>query len=441
MRGARKLHLAYILGHDPAHHVVGAWAMPQSLVGYDYARPQLWEHIGRTLERGRFDMVFFADSYNLHDVYQGRPDAAIRYAVQYPKHDPMPLVPIITRATSHIGVAVTSSTTYTHPYYLARLLATLDHLSEGRVGWNVVTSYGANEAANFGLESALTHDERYARAHEYMEVCYKLWDSWDDDAIVMDRTTGMFADPSKVRRIDHQGRYFKSRGPLTVRRSPQGRPVIIQAGASGAGLAFAATHAEVHFASRGSLAGMKEHAAKLADAARAVGRQPDAIRILWATSAIVAETEAEAIAREAAIRAAVPLEGGLALMSGHFGYDFSRLPLDEPIRNLGLEGTEGVQGNMTMLQRDYGDISLKEAAIIYGNGIGGLRIVGDARQVADKLEEAIEVAGGAGFMFRPDALPSSIDGLVNLLVPELQARGLLRKEYGGRTLRDHIAED
>lgn len=435
-----KMKLAYILGHDPAHHVVGAWALPRSLVGFDYARPELWEHIGRTLERGRFDMLFFADSYNLHDVYQDSPKAAIRHAVQYPKHDPMPLVPLIARVTRHLGIAVTSSTTYTHPYYLARLMATLDHLTEGRVGWNVVTSYGINEAANFGLESALTHDERYERAHEYMEVCYKLWDSWDEDAVVMDRQTGLFAEPSKVHRIDHVGQHFRSRGPLTVRRSPQGKPLIIQAGASGAGLAFAGKHAEVNFASRGSISGMKDHANKLGDAARAAGRDPAAIKILWATTAIIGETESEARAKEAAIRASVPLEGGLALMSGHMGFDFSRIPLDEPIRNLGLENTEGVQGNMHMLTRDYGDITLREAALIYGNGVGGLRIVGDVRQVADKLEEALEQAGGAGFMFRPDALPSSIDQLVDLLTPELQARGRLRTSYTGQTLREHMED-
>lgn len=437
----KKMKLAYILGHDPAHHVVGAWALPRSLVGFDYARAELWEHIGRTLERGRFDMLFFADSYNLHDTFADSPDAALRHAVQYPKHDPMPLVPIIARATRHLGIAVTSSTTYTHPYYLARLMATLDHLTEGRVGWNVVTSYGTNEAANFGLASTLTHDERYERAHEYMEVCYKLWNSWDADAVVMDRVSGVFADPTKVHRIDHEGRHFKSRGPLTVRRSPQGMPVIIQAGASGAGLAFAGRHAEVHFASRGSISGMKEHTGKLAEAARAAGRDPATIKTLWATTAIVAETESEARAKEAAIRASVPLEGSLALMSGHFGFDFSRLPLNEPIRNLGLEKTDGVQGNMLMLTRDFGDITLREAALIYGNGVGGLRIVGNPRQVADKLEEALDEAGGAGFMFRPDALPSSIDALVDLLTPELEARGRIRTHYREQTLRGNLEEE
>lgn len=436
----KKMKLACILGHDPAHHVVGAWSLPRSLVGYDYARPELWEQIGRTLERGRFDMVFFADSNNLHDTYQDSPDATIRYAVQCPKHDPMPLIPIVARATRHIGIAATFSTTYSHPYYLARLMGTLDHLTEGRVGWNVVTSYGANEAANFGFESTLTHEQRYDRADEYMDVCYKLWASWEADAILMDREAGHFADPSKVHRINHRGRHFQSRGPLTVPRSPQGRPVIIQAGASDVGMAFAGKHAEVHFASRGSIAGMKDHAQSLARAARNAEREPDAVKILWATTAIIADTEAEARAKEARIRAAVPSEGALALMSAHLGFDFSRVPLEEPIRNLGLEQTEAVQGVARMLVRDYGDATLREAALIYGNAIGGFRVVGTVKQVADKLEEVMDDAGGAGFMFRPAELPGSVEELVDYLTPELQARGRLRTSYEGRTFREHIEE-
>jgi alkanesulfonate monooxygenase SsuD/methylene tetrahydromethanopterin reductase-like flavin-dependent oxidoreductase (luciferase family) len=205
-------------------------------------------------------------------------------------------------------------------------------------------------------------------------------------------------------------------------------------------MAFAGKHAEVHFASRGAIAGMKEHARSLALAARNAGREPDAIKILWATTAIIADTEAEARAKEARIRAVVPWEGALALMSAHLGVDFSRVALDEPIRNLGLEQTEAVQGNARMLVRDYGDVTLREAALIYGNAIGGLRVVGTAKQVADKLEEVIDDAGGAGFMFRPAELPGSVEELVDYLTPELQARGRLRTSYEGRTFREHLAE-
>jgi long-chain alkane monooxygenase len=438
---ARKMHLAFILGHGPSQHSIGAWSLPRAYRGLSYSQPQYWEHLGRTLERGTIDMIFLADTYGVFDVYEGSHDAAVRYAVQFPLHDPMPLVPLIARVTRGLGIGVTSSTSYVPPYYAARLLATLDHLAEGRVGWNVVASYGRNPAANFNRIEELSKEERYAQAEEYMQVCYKLWDSWERDALVVDREALVFADPAKVRKIHHHGLYFNVEGPLNVAPSPQGRPVIIQAGSSGPGLAFAGRHAELHFATSASLAGMRAHRARLNEAVRAAGRRPEAVKIFWATSVFIGETRAEALAKEAALRDRVPLRGGLAMMSGHFGVDFSTVPLDRPLRDLGIENTPGLQGVADMLLRDYADLTLRDVALLYGNGMGGLRFVGSAKEVADRLEEAFEAGDGDGFMLRCGVLPGSLDDVVDLLVPELQARQRFRTRYESHTLRDLLAAD
>ncbi len=437
----RKMHLAFILGHGPSQHSVAAWSLPRAYRGFTYAQPAFWEHLGRTLERGCIDMLFFADVYGVYDVFEGRPDAAIRYGIQFPLHDPAPLVPLITRATRGLGVGISVSTTYLPPYYTARLFSTLDHLTEGRVAWNVVASYGRSAAAQFSMAQELSKEERYARAEEYMQVCYKLWDSWDPDALVMDREAKVFADPAKVRKIHHQGRYFQVEGPLDVAPSPQGRPVIIQAGASGPGMAFAGRHAEIHFATSASLEGMRRYRAEVAQTVAQAGRDPADVRVLWATSIHVGETEAEARAKEAALRDAVPPEGGLALMSGHFGVDFSAVPPDRPLEELGLQETPGMQGVANMLLRDFPGLTLAEVARIYGNGMGGLRVVGSAAQVADRLEEAFDAGGGDGFMFRCGELPGSVTDVVELLVPELQRRGRFRTAYAGGTLRDTLTED
>ena len=444
---APNMHLAFVLGHGPSQHSIGAWAMPKAYRGFNYAQPGFWEHLARTLDRGCIDMLFFADMYGVYDVFEGKADAAVKYAIQFPLHDPAHLVPLITRATKGLGVGISISTTYVPPYHTARSMATLDHLSEGRVAWNVVASYGRNAAAQFNMTEELSKKERYARAEEYMQVCYKLWDSWEPDAVVMDRGDGdgdgglMFADPAKVHKIHHKGEYFQVEGPLCVAPGPQGRPVIIQAGGSGPGMDFAGRHAEIHFATSSSLEGMAEHRVHIDASAQKAGRKAEDIRMLWASSVFLGDTEAEAKAKDEALRAMVPPDGGLALMSGHFGVDFSALPTEIPIEETGIEDTPGMQGIANMLLRDYKGQTLAEVARMYGNGMGGFRAIGTAAQVADKMEEAYEVSGGHGFMFRGGELPGSVNDVVDLLVPELQRRGRFRTAYEGETLRDRLLSD
>ena len=242
-----KMHLAQFLTHGPTYHSLAMWRHPKTDPSWDWARPGLYEHIARTCERGLFDMVFFADLNYISDTYQGSLEPSLRYAVQAPEHDPVPLLGWLGAVTERIGLAATFSVSNQHPFYAARLWATLDHMTSGRVGWNVVTSINSNQAANYGVEREAT-ERRYERAHEYMQVCRKLWNSWDEDAVLLDREGARFADASKVRRIEHEGEFFRSRGPLNVVRSPQNGPAILQAGTSPGGRDFAARYADAVFA-------------------------------------------------------------------------------------------------------------------------------------------------------------------------------------------------
>jgi FMN-dependent oxidoreductase (nitrilotriacetate monooxygenase family) len=430
------MHLGLLTNNSISPHSIGAWRLPRSYRGTDFTHVSYWQHIARTLERGRFDMLFLSDSSNLHDNYKNSPDAAIRYAAQFPRHDPMPLVPICAGVTNRLGIAATVSTSYTHPFTLARQFSTLDHLTDGRVGWNIVASAGHSEAANYGRNEVMRHDDRYEQADEFVELCCRLWDSWEKDAVLMDRESGVFADPSKVHRVEHLGTYFRCRGPLNVMRSPQVRPLLIQAGSSPRGLQFATKYAEVQFAARGSAEGMKQYRKKLNEAMTKQGRTPDNLKVLWGVNVIVDETMEGAKAKQDALRSMVSIEGAFALMSGHFNYDLSLLPPDKPIVSI---QTDGIQGIVDMVTQDFGrDVTLTEAARRYGSGVGIVTVSGTPSMVANELEELYEIGEGDGFMLLTQHLPGSIDDIVDLLVPELQRRGRFRKEYDSNTLRGHF---
>jgi FMN-dependent oxidoreductase (nitrilotriacetate monooxygenase family) len=435
----KRIRLAFMASQSPSVHSIGGWRHPRSYRRGNWWEPGFWEQVAQVLEKGCFDMLFFGDQLQLHDEFGNSPDVAIRYAVQFPRMDPMPFIPLMARATRRIGFGVTSSTAYTEPYYFARLMATLDHLSEGRVGWNIVASYGRAEARMLGRTDVRSHEDRYARAEEYAGLCYRLWRSWQADAVVMDRESGVYADPQKIEKFTHDGAHFHSQGPLSVPRSPQEVPLIIQAGASSDGLAFAGRHAEVHFAIRGSAAGMKQHAANFVKSLADAGRAPDAAKILWGTALFVAETAAEAKAKERAVVNGVPAEAGLALLSGQLGIDLSKEPLDEPIRNLDPAAVKGIQGIATVLKADFGDdYTIRDAARFHGAGMSALRISGSPEQVADRMEELLETGGGDGFMIRPHTLPGAYEDFVDLVIPVLQARGRVQRRYAGRTLRENI---
>ncbi|MBV1879574.1 MAG: LLM class flavin-dependent oxidoreductase [Pseudomonadales bacterium] len=423
------MHLALIMNFSASPHTIGQWRLPRSFRGDSYLDASYWERIARTLERGCFDMLFFADSYTLHDRYQDSPDAAIRYAVQYPRLDPLTLVPMLSRVAPNLGFGVTGSTTFIPPYWLARNMATMDHLTEGRIAWNVVTSYSRSEAQNFGLDDIPEHDLRYDMADEYMQVCNKLWSSWDEDAIVMDREAGIYADPTKVHRIDHEGEFFKSRGPLCVPRSPQGKPVIIQAGASPRGLQFAAQHADVIFATPTASGGMAKHRAAINAALEAAGRSRDDVKVIWGITPVVGESEAEAKAKRDAIQANIHPEAALVLLSGHLNFDLSTLPDDVPLSDIEVSGVQAFARGQKMTAKQYAQ-RMAEG----GNNL----ITGTATQVVDKMEALYTQGEGDGFMIVTHALPSSIDDFVDLVVPEMQRRGHFRSQYGSQQLRDRM---
>lgn len=327
----KKMHLAQFLVHGPTYHSLAMWRHPKTLAaGYDWRRPELYQHIARVCERGLFDMVFFADLNYISDTFTGSLDPALRYAAQAPEHDPIPLLSWMAAATSRIGVSATFSASNQHPFYAARMWATLDHLTNGRAGWNVVTSLNHNQAANYGAarEDA---DRRYDRAHEFMEVCRKLWQSWDEDAVAADPDAPMFTDPTKVRRIEHEGEFFKSRGPLNVVRSPQDGPAILQAGTSPKGKDFAAKYADGIFAIQPNWNAAKSYHDDIKAAVANAGRDPAHCKILYGIQPIIGRTEDEARAKQDEHNALVPVEAGLTILSAHADFDLSKLPLDAPM--------------------------------------------------------------------------------------------------------------
>ncbi|MBT4491352.1 MAG: NtaA/DmoA family FMN-dependent monooxygenase, partial [Rhodospirillaceae bacterium] len=278
---SKKMHLAQFLVHGPTYHSLAMWRHPETAArNYDWTQPELYQHIAQVCERGKFDMVFFADLNYISDTFRNSLEPALRYAAQAPEHDPIPLITSMAAVTSHIGLGATFSVSHHHPFYAARLWATLDHLTKGRAAWNVVTSLNHNQAANYGEERADT-DSRYDRAHEFVEVCQKLWQSWDEDAVVMDRENAIFADANKVHRIEHEGEFFKSRGPLNVVRPRHGAPPIIQAGTSPKGMDLAAKYAEAIFAIQPRVENAAEYYAAVKGRMDGFGRRPEECKILF----------------------------------------------------------------------------------------------------------------------------------------------------------------
>jgi FMN-dependent oxidoreductase (nitrilotriacetate monooxygenase family) len=431
--------MAQFLVHGPTYHSLAMWRHPRTAAaGYDWARPELYQHIARVCEAARFDMLFFADLNYVSDTYTGSLGPALRNATQAPEHDPIPLLSFMAAVTERIGLGATYSVSHQHPFHAARLWATLDHLTRGRAAWNVVTTLNHNQSANFGEELRPT-DERYDRAHEFIEVCRKLWESWDEDAVVMDRAAGVFADPGKVHRIEHAGRFFKSRGPLNVVRSPQNGPAILQAGTSPKGLEFASQYADAVFAIQPHLESAKALYEDINRRVVEAGRLPHACKLLFGVQPIVGASRAEALDRQAEHNALVPLEGGLAILSGHLDFDLSTLPLDAIM----ADRTEAkLQRMQTRYRSMTGELlTLEQVARNHGQAVGLPQFVGTAADVADQLEAYFDFVGGDGFMITPIYCPGAIEEFAELVVPELQRRGRFRKDYTGRTQRDHLLQD
>jgi long-chain alkane monooxygenase len=435
----RQIHLAQFLVHGPTYHSLAMWRHPRTEHGrYGWNRPELYQHIARVCERGRFDMVFFADLNYISDTYCSSLEPSLRYAVQAPEHDPIPLLSYMGAVTRHIGLAATYSTSHSHPFYAARLWATIDHLTSGRAGWNVVTSINRNLDANFGADRP-DADTRYDRAHEYLEVCRKLWSSWEADALVMDRERPMFADASKVHRIEHVGRFFRSAGPLNVVRSPQNGPAILQAGTSGKGREFAARYADAIFAIQPRAQDAAAYFTDIKGRMVKFGRDPEHCKILFGLQPIVAATEAEARALQEEHNALVPAEGGMAILAAHLDFDLSRLPADA----LMLERAEPeLQRLKTRYRRTDGTpMTLREVGQRHGQSVGLPQFVGTASSIADQMEAFIDAVGGDGFVLSPIYCPGAIEAFVDHVVPQLQRRGRVRSEYAGATLREVLRQE
>lgn len=435
----KKIHIAQFLVHGPSYHSLAMWRHPRTdTSGYAWNEPELYQHIARTCERGLFDMVFFADLNYISDTFQGSLAPALRYAAQAPEHDPIPLLSWMGAVTTRIGLGATFSTSNQHPFYAARLWASLDHLTKGRAAWNVVTSINENQAANYGIERE-DADLRYDQAHEFMRVCQELWNSWDEDAVVMDKENAVFVDAAKVRRIDFEGEFFKSRGPLNVTRSPQNGPAILQAGTSPKGIEFAAQYADGIFA----IQPRAEDAGRYLDTVKGqmdnFGRDPNHCKILFGMQPIIGESEAGALEKQEEHNALVPLDAGLAILSAHLNYDLSHIPLDARMAD---RNEPELQRMKTRYLKPSGEsMTLAEVAQKHGQGVGLPQFVGTPETIVDQMVAFMERAGGDGFMITPIYCPGAIEEFVDLVVPVLQSRGLFRTEYKGATARDILRQD
>lgn len=429
------MHLAAFALAGPVSGCHGGWRHPAAdtnLLSAGY-----YTRLGQLLEQGRFDMLFLADILAIPRRYGNSIDSQVRLgALGALRLDPMIVLSIVAAATRHLGLASTISTSYFDPYPIARALASLDHLSAGRAAWNIVTSFQQAEAANFGLTEQLDRNERYERAEEFLEVTCKLWDSWDDDALKLDTQTPLFADPAKIRSINHQGKWFSVQGPLNVSRPPQGRPVFIQAGASGRGRDFAARWADVIFVTHSSLESAQAFYKEMKERAVQHGRDPDSLKILPGIVPIVAETEAMALAQEDILKGLTDPEAGLSTLSYHLDIDLSAFPQDEVLPDMDVPGVQGHYQEVAELTRKRG-LGLRDLGHHYG--IGPLRdFVGDADKVTETMRTWHAARACDGFMIQVPYLPGGLENFVRLVVPRLQDQNLFRREYDGTTLRDHL---
>lgn len=435
----KQMHLCGFLIAGPVVHSHAIWRNP----AHETPFLDLSHYLGlaRTLERGLFDFLFFADRLAIADRFGDSHETGIRLGDQdATRMDPLPILGAMAAVTEHIGLGATRSTTYDAPFNIAREFATLDHISGGRAAWNVVTSMNDGEALNYGSVPHLGHDERYDRADEFMELAFKLWDSWEDDALVLDREDGIYADPSKVHYVNHKGRWFQSRGPLNIPRGPQGRPVIVQAGSSGRGKAFAARWSEVIFALQPNLERMHKFTQEVHAALDNAGRRPGASKILMAMMPFVGKTRAEAEDKCALHDSLVDPRVGLSTLAAHANSDFSQLPLDATVDEIQSSGS---QGNLAALRTIAGDgsVTIGEAGRIYGRGVMCPRAVGTAEEVADQLIDIVQSGAADGFVISPAFLPDTFDDFVNDVVPILQERGAMRTSYREGTFRSQLQQE
>lgn len=434
----RQMALVAFLQAQNCSNFPASWRHPAA--AQDFLSPDYYRRIGRTLEEGAFHLAFFDDRLAIPDVYADDFKVTMREGIRAVKLDPMLCAMTLGNATERLGVGVTYSTTYYEPFHVARIFATLDQLTKGRAAWNVVTSLNSSEAANMGAREVLEHDLRYDRAEEFLSVVQGHWRGWDDDALILDQG-GLFADPERVRRLEHKGAWFNSRGPFTVPRSPQGEPILIQAGQSGRGRQFAAKWGDLVFVIYPNLkVGQKAYAEFKAELEKQ-GRRRDEVRITPAVYTVVGETQAQAEDCRAVIDQLVKPIDGLVLLSEVLNFDFATKGYDEPFTTEEMDGISGIQAFRDRVVTMSGRANPSPRDFVEFTRRGTLDefpvFMGSPKQVADQMEEWFDTACD-GFVIAASHVPGAYDDFVRLVVPELRRRGLFRKGYEGATLRENL---
>ncbi|MFM9968430.1 MAG: LLM class flavin-dependent oxidoreductase [Burkholderiales bacterium] len=427
---SKQLHLGAFMRPVGIH--TAWWRVPGAYPDANFNLKHLVSFIQK-LEAARFDAFFMAD----HLAVLNMPIEALRRSGTATSFEPMTLLSALSMVTEHIGLVATGSTTFDAPYHVARRFASLDHLSNGRAGWNIVTTSNPDAALNFGLTEHVEHDERYRRAKEFYGVVTGLWDSWADDAWLRDQESGIFFDPAKMRALNHKGEHLSVRGPLNIARPVQGWPVIVQAGASEAGRQFAAETAEAIFTSMRTLDEGRAFCKDIRARMKAAGRDPQQVRILPGVLVFVAETTEAAQKKKAQLDSLVHPESGVPNLSIRLGTDASKFDLDGPLPEIPQSNASQSGRDATVALAKRENLTVRQLAQIAG-GHSGLQFVGSVTEVADTMQAWLEAEASDGFTVQFPTVPAGLDDFVNLLVPELQRRGIFRREYEGKTLRENL---
>ena len=430
MSTPRRLHLGAFMRPSSIH--TGAWRYPGAWPDSNFNFLRL-KYCAQKLEAGRFDAFFMAD----HMAVLNMPVEALKRSHTVTSFEPFTLLSALSQATQHLGLVATGSTTFDAPYHIARRFASLDHLSGGRAGWNIVTTSNPDAAFNFGLDEHMEHDERYARAREFYDVVTGLWDSWADDAFIRDAESGVYVDPEKMHVLGHKGKYLSVRGPLNIARPVQGWPVIVQAGASEPGRQLAAETAEAVFTAQSSIEVGRAFYADVKGRMQKLGRQREHMKILPACFVVVGETVAQAQAKRAKLDSLVHYANAIGSLSIALGTDASKFDPDAPLPEVPETnaGKSSRQRTIDLARRD--NLTVRQLAQRLG-GYSGLAMIGTPKTIADEMQQWLETEASDGFTVMFPYLPGGLDDFVDKVVPELQARGLFRREYEGKTLRENL---
>ena len=423
--------------NSPGNQSPGLWKHTDD-ESHRYKDLDYWTDLAKTLEDAQFDSIFLADVLGPYDVYEGKRDASLRQAVQGPINDPLLVVPAMAAVTKNLGFNVTASVTHEHPYTFARRMSTLDHLTKGRIGWNIVTSYLKSAALNMGLDKQIDHDERYDIAEEYLDVCYKLWEgSWEDDAVVRDVEREMYVDPEKVHDIKHKGKHFTVPGAHLCEPSPQRTPVIFQAGLSPRGSAFAAKNAECVFITSPTTTIAQTFVKKIRSQTEEFGRTGDEVKIFSSLTPIVGQTQEAAEAKYNDYKKHISHEGALSLFSGWTGIDMSEYDADEVLEYVKNNAMQSRIEIFTKIDPNK-KWTVKEIAEYLGIGGVGPVIVGTPDVIADEMERWMNETGVDGFNITYAVTPGSFEEFAEHVVPVLQERGLVRKQAETATMRENL---